>query len=134
MSYQLGAAFQTALFSRLSSDVEVAALIGGAVYDVVPAGTLPETYVLLGDEAARGTADPEGAGALHDFTLSIVSTAQGFLTAKTVAAAIGKALELSSMTLSEGRVVWMRFRKARAHRTAEIRQIDLKYRAYLAAD
>lgn len=134
MSYQLAGALQSALYSQLSSDDGVAALVGDAVYDAVPAGTLPETYVLLGDEDAKAVADPEGEDTLHEFTLSIISSAQGFLTAKTVAAAIGKALELSPMALPEGRVVWLRFRKAKAHRTAEIRQIDLKYRAYLAAN
>lgn len=134
MSYQLSAAFQSALYTQLSSDGGVAGLIGDAVFDALPAGTIPETYVLLGDEDARGTADPGGDGALHDFTLSIISTAQGFLTAKRVAAAIGRALELAPINLSEGRVVWLLFRKAKARRTSETRQIDLRYRAYLAAD
>lgn len=133
MSYQHAGALQTVLFSHLEADSALSALIGDALYDAVPSGTLPETYVMMGEEEAKDAADPLGQDALHDFTLSIVSTAQGFLMAKTVAAAIGQALEIAPVSLAEGRVVWLRFRKAKAQRNSETRQIDLKYRAYLAA-
>ncbi|SCM67942.1 DUF3168 domain-containing protein [Donghicola eburneus] len=134
MSYQRAGALQTALFSHLAADSALSALIGDALYDAVPSGTLPETYVMMGEEEAKDAADPLGQDARHDFTLSIVSTAQGFLMAKTVAAAIGQALEIAPVSLTEGRVVWLRFRKAKAQRNSETRQIDLKYRAYLAAN
>jgi hypothetical protein len=134
MSYQRAGALQAALVSHLAADRALSALIGDALYDAVPSGTLPETYVMMGEEEAKDAADPFGQDALHDFTLSIVSTAQGFLMAKTVAAAIGQALEFAPVSLTEGRVVWLRFRKAKAQRNSETRQIDLKYRAYLAAN
>ena len=101
MSYQHAGALQTALFSHLAADSALSALIGDALYDAVPSGTLPETYVMMGEEEAKDAADPLGQDARHDFTLSIVSTAQGFLMAKTVAAAIGQALEIAPVSLTE---------------------------------
>lgn len=132
MSYALAATLQTALFEQLSSDAAVSALIGEAVYDATPSGTLPETYVLIGNEDVRDASDRETSAALHDFTLSVVSTAQGFLDAKKVAAAIGKSLDLTPLPLSEGHVVWLQFQKARARRQSAYRQIDLRYRAHVS--
>ncbi|NVO22822.1 DUF3168 domain-containing protein [Donghicola mangrovi] len=134
MSYVMAAALQTALYDRLAGDAPMAALIGDAVFDAVPAGTLPETYVLLGSEVVRDLSDRETRAALHDFSVSVVSTASGFLTAKLVAAAIGRALEAGDLTLNEGRVVWLKFQKAQAKRTDTHRQIDLRYRAHVSAE
>ena len=132
MSYAMAGALQAAVYDLLSNDAALAALVGGAIYDGLPAGTVPETYVSLGQETVRDRSDKGGAGALHRFTVSVVSTAQGFSTAKQAAAAISDALADAAPPLSRGRVVGIWFERASAERTGsagEIRRIDLKFRA-----
>ena len=46
MTYALSGALQAAVYDLLQSDPGLTALIGDAVYDAVPGGSLPETYVL----------------------------------------------------------------------------------------
>ncbi len=131
MSYGLSAALQQAVYQTLLSDTEVSSLVGGDIYDVVPAGSVPDTYVSLGPEDAKDLSDGSGAGADHRFTVSVVTSSAGFQMAKDVAAAISDALDNSSPVLSRGRVVSIRFLKARARRVrnAETRRIDLTFRA-----
>jgi len=137
MSYAMAGALQAAIYQLLAADTALAALVGGAIYDGLPAGALPETYVSLGPEAARDRSDREGAGALHRVTISVVSEAQGFATAKAVAAAICDALEDAAPALSRGRVVGIWFERARALRTGsagQARRIDLNFRARVEDD
>jgi len=132
MSYAMAAPLQAAVYQLLSGDAALAALVGGAIYDGLPAGALPETYVSLGAETVRDRSDREGAGALHRFTVSVISEAQGFAAAKQAAAAVGAALVDATPALSRGRVVGIWFERAQARRTGsagQIRRIDLKFRA-----
>lgn len=134
MSYELAGALQGALYARLTGDVDLGSLVGGAVFDAAPAGALPETYVTLGPEDVRDRSDADGPGALHEVVISIVSTANGFLAAKEVARAVGAAMESTPPAMSIGRIVWLKFYKARAQRTAKSRRIDLRYRARVTVD
>ncbi len=131
MSYGVAAALQAAVFQALAADAGLAALVGNAIYDVVPSGNLPQIYVSLGPEEARDASDKTGGGARHDFTVSVVSDASGFHQAKTVAAAINDALVGADLALTRGRLVSLRFLRARARRegTGQLRRIDIRFRA-----
>ncbi|MDM8165348.1 DUF3168 domain-containing protein [Roseovarius sp.] len=131
MSYGMAAALQEAVFERLSEDAAVAALVGGAVYDALPSGTVPALYVVLGSEDARARADGSGQGAWHRFTVSVVSDGTGFHAAKQVATAVSDALVDAEMSLSRGRLVALHFWRARARRegSGNLRRIDLTFRA-----
>ncbi|WP_037309898.1 DUF3168 domain-containing protein [Ruegeria halocynthiae] len=137
MSYGVSAALQAAVYQHLSGDAQVGALSNGAIYDAVPAGSVPQTYVTLGPEEVRDASDRSGAGAIHRFTVSVVSEAAGFGTAKTLAGAVCDALEGAGMTLDRGRLVGLWFERASARRTGTggaIRQIDLRFRARVEDD
>lgn len=131
MSYAMAAALQEAVFARLSGDAGVTALVGGAVYDALPSGTVPALYVVLGQEDARARADGSGLGAWHRFTVSIVSDGTGFHAAKQVAAAVSDALVDADLSLSRGRLVALHFWRARARRegSGNLRRVGLTFRA-----
>lgn len=132
MSYALAGPLQAAIYQMLAADSALDALVAGAIYDGLPAGTIPETYVSLGTEVVQDKSDQGGAGALHRFTVSVISEAAGFSTPKAVAAAVSDALEGVTPSLSRGRVVGLWFEKAVAKRTGSTgqgRQIDLIFRA-----
>lgn len=132
MSYGMAAALQTAVYQHLLADTGVSALVGTAIYDALPTGTIPDTYVTLGPEDVRDRSDKSGSGAMHRFTVSVVTQVAGFATAKQVATAIGDALQDANLTLSRGRIVGLWFERATAKisgSAGEIRRIDLRFRA-----
>ena len=137
MSYGVSAALQAAVFQRLSADADVSAQSGGAIFDAVPTGQVPATYVTLGPEEVREASDRSGAGALHRFTLSVVSEAAGFGAAKSLAGAVCDALDGAGLSLDRGRLVGLWFERASARRAGTggaIRQIDLRFRARVEDD
>lgn len=131
MSYR-GAALQSALHGWLTG---FAALAGIPVVDALPSGDVPLTYVLIGPEEVRDASDKSGNGAEHRVTLSVISEAAGFFSAKTIAAEIGDAMEATALPLPEGRVVSIRFQRAVARRleAGAARRIDLVYRIRIEA-
>ncbi len=131
MSYGVGAALQTAIYQRLIADGALTALVSGAIHDSIPPGTVTGTYVSIGPEDVRDASDQIGRGAVHDFTVSVVTDQAGFQGAKTVAAAVSDALTGTPMPLTRGRVVGLWFLSARARRVekADVRRIDLTFRA-----
>ncbi|MGO4915417.1 DUF3168 domain-containing protein [Pseudogemmobacter sp. W21_MBD1_M6] len=131
MSYGVSAALQAAVYQRLLGDAVLGGLVGAAVYDAAPAGLLPPTYVSLGPEDVRDQSDKTGSGAVHLFTVSVVTDAAGFQTAKVVAAAVSDALIDADLVLDRGRLVSLGFVKASARRvgTGTQRRIDLQFRA-----
>lgn len=136
MSYAVSGALQAAVFGALGADATLAALVGTAIYDAVPAGTVPELYVRLGAETAVEAADGSGAGAIHYLTVSVITTAPGFASAKAAAAAISDALDDADLVLTRGRLVSILFERATARRidAASARQIDLRFRARVQDD
>ncbi|MCY4336256.1 MAG: DUF3168 domain-containing protein [Litoreibacter sp.] len=136
MSYAVSAALQTAVYGALNASSALNALIGNAVYDAEPAGKLPASYVSLGGERARDRSDKSGAGAVHEFDIAVVTEAEGFLTAKQIAAAVSDALVGADLNLSRGRLVFLNFARARAARAEKgrIRRIDLTFRARVQDD
>lgn len=135
MSYAIGAALQAAVYKRLQGDAALTALVGDAVYDAAPAGTVSGTYVSLGPEDARDASDMTGDGAVHDFTVSVVSDEAGFQAAKQVGEAISDGLLSAPLVLSRGHVVGLWFRKAKARRVDKgtSRRLDLTFRARVEA-
>jgi hypothetical protein len=131
MSYGVSAALQAAIFSHLQADVALTALVGSAIYDNAPSGSLPDTYVSLGPEDVRDRSDKTGFGALHLITISVISEAAGFNTAKLVGAAVSDALQGATLTLTRGVLCYINFDRATARRvgTGETRRIDLRFSA-----
>nr|WP_170538693.1 DUF3168 domain-containing protein [Ruegeria arenilitoris] len=132
MSYGVSAALQAAVFQQLVNDRDISSQVGDAVFDAVPSGVLPQTYITLGPEEVREASDKTGQGTLHRFTVSVVSEAAGFGGAKTLAGAVCDALDGAALTLDRGRLVGLWFERASARRTGTggaIRQIDLRFRA-----
>ncbi len=131
MSYGVAAALQVAVYQSLTSDPALTALVGDDIYDAAPTGAVPSVYVSLGPETAIAAGDNSGEGARHRFIVSVVSENAGFQKAKSVAAAVSDVLHEAAPPLSRGRVVWMRFQKATAHRVGAGagRQVDLRFEA-----
>jgi hypothetical protein len=131
MSYAVSAPLQSAVFTALSADPDVSAAVGGAIYDALPAGALPALYVSLGPESVRVADDKTGGGAVHLFAVSIITENPGFSAAKAAAGAVCDVLHGADLTLSRGRLVSMRFERARAGKidAGTGRKIDLTFRA-----
>ena len=109
MSYQAAAALQSAVYARLAG---WGGLAGVSIVDEVPAGGGKGTFVLLGPETATDKGDATGAGAEHQFQVSVISDAKGFLAAKAAAAAVSAALINAPLTLSAGALVGLQFQRA----------------------
>ncbi|WP_299932773.1 DUF3168 domain-containing protein [uncultured Pelagimonas sp.] len=130
MSYALSGPLQTAVFAELQSSVTLDNLVGDNIFDALPIGSLPQTYVAIGPETATEAGDGTDDGAWHEFVVSVVTETAGFLTAKQAAGAISDTLHEADLALSRGRLVGLWFRKAKATReTGGIRRIDLTFRA-----
>ncbi|MEE4189105.1 MAG: DUF3168 domain-containing protein [Roseobacter sp.] len=136
MSYAMSGALQAAIYTKLTGDPALVALVGSDVYDAVPTGTLPETYVSIGREQVRDASDQSGNGALHRLEISVITTQPGFAGAKQVAAAVSDALHGADLPLTRGRLVFLRFERAVARRidTSSAREILLRFRARVDED
>lgn len=137
MTYAIAGDLQGAVWQHLRADPALGALVGTAIYDALPPGTVPETYVSVGDETVRDRSDISGAGAEHRFTVSVISEGAGFAHAKAVAGAVGDALQNPDLSLDRGRLVGLWFDRARARRTGSagrVRRIDLRFRARVEDD
>lgn len=131
MSYGAAAALQAAVHARLASDPALAALVGTAIHDALPPGSAPDTWVAIGPEEVRDRSDATGAGAEHDFTVTVMTGRAGFQAAKAAAVAVSDALTRGApLVLARGRVVGLWFLAARASRERDgTRRIDLRFRA-----
>ncbi|QEW19792.1 hypothetical protein LA6_001982 [Marinibacterium anthonyi] len=137
MSYGVAAALQKAVYETLVTDPGLTDLVGTQVFDGMPTGTVPGTYVAIGPEEVRDRSDVSGRGAVHRFTVSVISAEDGFATVKTVAAAVTDALDEADPVLERGRLVGLWFERASAKRTGQaelLRQIDLRFRARVEDD
>lgn len=132
MTYTMSEGLQRAVYQRLSDDVDVASLVGSAIFDAAPA-IPPDLFVALGPEKVRSLTDATGRGAVHEVQISVVTRQNGYSGAKALAAAISAALEDAPLPMSRGRVVSIRFLRAQARRDEgeAIRRIDLWFRARL---
>lgn len=135
MTYAVAGALQKAVYTRLTADVALTALVGSAIYDAPkPAkGGDPASHVTIGEETARAASTKTSQGAVHDFNISVHSKGEGFAKAKAIAAAICDALIDAPMVLTRGHLVALRFIWARAERgdPEEARRIVLRFRAVI---
>lgn len=136
MSYVMSQALQQAIYAALTGDATLQTLVGAAIFDAPPAGSIPSLYISLGPEVVRDRSATGAKGARHDFTISVVTDAGGFDQAKQVAAAISDRLVQPLDPLARGRVVALNFLKARARRdeAGQQRRIDMVFRALLDDD
>ncbi|SFA78103.1 Protein of unknown function [Poseidonocella pacifica] len=136
MTYALSAALQKAVYQHLAENDAVRAEVGTAIYDAIPSGIPPSTYIALGPEDVRDRSDNTSNGAEHRFVISVVTDTAGFRRAKSVAGAISDALHRVELNLDRGRLIGMHFVRAQARRQdkgAE-RRIDLTFRARVEDD
>ncbi len=134
MSMELSGALQGAIYTALSGDATLSALVGSEIYDApIPAGSaLPAgPFVTFGEEVVKPFDTVTSRGGRHEFAVSVHSQASGFAEAKAVAAAIGNILVDAALPLSGGHLVALRFVKAQAKRgvAPELRRIDMRFLA-----
>lgn len=134
MSYGAAVALQGAVYQALRDSAALGDLVGDAIYDAMPVAAPAGTYVSLGTEEVRDAGDMTGAGAVHDFVISVLSgsdEASGFGAIKAAAIAVTDALEAAPLSLGRGHLVGLWFQRARARRVENGagRRIDLIFRA-----
>ena len=136
MSYAMSRGLQAAVFQRLIADPVLTGLVGDAVYDAVPPGEVSANYVVLGDEDVRDMSHQTGMAAEYRFLVSAVTTAAGFDQSKRIAEAVCDALIDASLPLERGRVVALKFFRARTRRlrAGRVRRVDLTFRAIVHDD
>lgn len=130
MSYQAGAALQAGVYGCLTAWPGLENVL---IADALPAGAVPETWVLIGAEEVRDASDVSGAGAEHRLELSVLSRAAGFHDAKIIAGEIAEALGAGGLSVAGHRVCGVWFHRARASRQqgGALRRIDLTFRVRL---
>jgi len=130
MTYAIASGLQSAVYTFLTGDAALTALVGSAIYDAIPAGPLPQTYVALGSEEVLDRSDKSASGAEHRFFITVTTDTAGFAGAKAAAAAVCDALVGAAVPLSRGRLTGLWFDRAKAERlTTGGRQITLRFRA-----
>lgn len=133
MTYGASAGFQAAVYRLLSSDAELAALVGNAIFDEpLEAGSHVDTaYVTIGEETVRPFDSKTSQGAFHDFEVTVHSGQAGFEGAKRIAGSICELLVSAALDLPRGTLVDIRFVRAKAQRgRAPVRRsIALRFRA-----
>ena len=134
MSLALSGELQGAVYGALVADAALSALVGSEIFDApLPSGgsVPPGEFVTLGEEVVKPFGSATSDGAVHDFDVSVHSTASGFAAAKAVAAAVSNVLVDADLVLAGGHLVSLRFVKARAKRgvAPELRRIEMRFRA-----
>ena len=126
---------QRAVFERLSTDAEVSALVGAAIFDAPPEGDDPvdDEYIVIGEERVRPNNTATSTGALLDFDVIAYSRRDGFTRLKQIAAAICEGLVDAPLALDGGHLVALRFLRARADRgrSPVKRALSIRFRAVI---
>ncbi len=128
MSYGVGAALQEAVYAALRADVTLNTLVGNDIFDQLPVGKVPDMFVSLGPETVLDRSDKDGEGAEHRFVVSVIGDVSGFAKVKAAAAAVSDVLSDADLSLSRGRLVYLRFDRAVAKRDGRknLRRVDLR--------
>jgi HK97 family phage portal protein len=117
------------------SDMEFQKTKDAAARDIaLPQGPLPPLYVTIGPEKVRDRSDGSFGGALHDFSVTVTSSAAGYHQAKQAASAVSDALLNGGLSLARGRVGRVQFHRAQAGRSGADRRIEMWFRARLDED
>jgi len=136
MSYAVSGAVQSAVYQRLAGDAALAALVGDAVFDSPPGGTLPALFVQIGAEEGRDVSG-QGAALLRlDLGVAVRGADTGFAAVKAAAGAVSAALEDAPLALAVGRLVSLRLARARARAGVggpRRREVVLTFRALVEA-
>ena len=130
MTYAIGASLQTAIYERLVGDAGLRSIVGSAIYDAVPQSA-PDLFVAIGAERVSARNDASGTGALHELQISVVTRRNGYADAKAAGAMVSDALDAAALPIARGRLVSLRFTRARASRDEgeTTRRVDLWFRA-----
>jgi hypothetical protein len=139
VSYAMAADLQAAVYARLTGDAELWDLVGDQIFDApleVRDDEVAPDHVTLGEETARPWGTKTSAGTLHDLDVTVHSGRDGFDAAKRIAGAVCAALIDAPLKIQGGRVVALRFQRAKAERgrAPEKRRIALRFRAVLDED
>ncbi len=129
MSYAVGAALQEAVYAALQADVALNTLVGNDIFDQLPVGKVPDLFVSLGPETVLDRSDIDGDGAEHRLVVSVIGDASGFAKVKAAAAAVSDSLLDADLSLSRGRLVYLRFDRAVAKRDGRknLCRVDLRF-------
>lgn len=136
MTYALSLALQKAVYDHLSAHATLTGLVGSDIYDApmpLDPEIEPPDYVTLGAEQAKDRSSKTSDGGLHDLKVTVHSNAHGFSRSKEIASAICDALLDASLTLERGRMIYLRFLKAKADAAGAParRTIELTFRAFV---
>lgn len=136
MTYALSQPLQAAIYQHLAADGGVSGLVGTHIYDApLPLETAQDVpdYIILGSETVRDKSSKTATGAVHDLNIDVVSQADGYQSSKAVAGAICDALLDAALPMARGKVIYLRFLKARADagRPPARRKITLQFRAFV---
>jgi len=112
-------ALRAAIYDALVADTSLTTLLGGAkVYDEVPrAAAFP--YVTLGEAQITDWSTATDAGEEHQLTLNAWSRQGGHREAHEIAGALLQALDGAALTLTDHRLINLRFGTADIRREAD---------------
>jgi hypothetical protein len=114
-----GWALQRAIFTRLTTDADLLALLGGPhVHDDVPRGSEPP-YVTVGQSTVRDWSTGSERGHEHTLTVHVWSRATGRRQVHEIMGAVAAALHDSSLALTDHRLVNLRQESAETRREAD---------------
>ncbi|MGF1500816.1 MAG: DUF3168 domain-containing protein [Paracoccaceae bacterium] len=134
MTYALAWPLQEAVFSRLTADPGVTALLGDRIYDAGPQTDGPLSaegpFATLGDETAEDWGTQTDRGAAHVLRVTVTAATPGFQLAKRAAGAICDALLDADLPMARGRVIFAGFVDAKTERAEAdaLRRIVLRFR------
>jgi hypothetical protein len=123
---------QAAIFSALSSDATLQALIGAALYDAVPrAAAFP--YAVVGDDMESNWDTATEQGSQHIVSVDVWSQGGGHKESKTIADAVRAVLDGAALTLAGQTLIDIRYQGAEFARATdgETYRATLKFRAVL---
>ena len=122
-------AVQSFLYSRITNDAAVSALIGSDIFDAAQAGDLPDLSVLIGTEEVLDASDKSAAARVHRAELEVVVRTGGFSQAKDVAEALRAALDGATGAAGLGYITRCQFRRSQALRdtTDGLRRIRMRF-------
>lgn len=134
MTYALSWPLQEAVFTALSADTALAALVGDRIYDAPPpfaADAAPDAlWVTIGDERVDDWSTKDGSGAVHLLTVAVHAPRRGFAEAKQVAGAVCEVLLTTPVMPARGQVVHVGFVSGRTRRSENdaLRRVELRFR------
>jgi len=101
-------ALQTAIYSKLSADNNLTAVLGAKVFDDVPENT-PYPYIQLGEDNASDYSTKDQTGSEVTVNVDVWSRYRGSLEAKNIMDRIHTLLHDSSLSVTGSNFINMRF-------------------------